>query len=279
MGPRTLLELLRVRNLAMAAVAVAAGALVAGATPAEAVPVALAMASAALVAGAGNSLNDAADADVDRRAHPDRPIPGGDATPRQARVLAGSAFAAGVALGAAVGPASGAVAVAASLLLVAYEADLKDRGLVGNAAVGLLVGALFVYGAVAVAGLRVGAPAATLGLLAALSTLGREVLKDVEDRAADEGRRTLARTLGPGAAARVAAAALVAAVVLSPLPALVDPPLGWAYVPVVVVADLGFLVAALQGLRWPGRAQRTAKASMGVALLGFLAGRAPGVGA
>lgn len=279
MGPRALLDLLRVRNLTMAAVAVAVGALVAGADPGHVTPVALAMASAGLVAGAGNSLNDARDADVDRRAHPDRPIPRGDATPGQARVVAGAGFAAGVGFGALASPAAAAVAAGASLLLVAYEVDLKDRGLVGNAAVSLLVGALFAYGAVAVAGPRIGAPAATLGLLAALSTLGREILKDVEDRAADEGRATLARTLGPGAAARVAAAALVAAVALSPLPLLVEPPLGRAYLPVVVVADLGFLAAAAQGLRSPARAQRTAKASMGIALVGFLAGRAPGVGA
>jgi geranylgeranylglycerol-phosphate geranylgeranyltransferase len=275
MGPRAVLDLVRLPNAAMAAAAVAASAVVAGAGRPDLVHVALAAASAAAIAGAGNSLNDAGDADVDRQAHPERPIPRGDATPRQARILAYGGFGAGILLGAAVGRPTAAVAGSAVVLLMAYERGLKGRGLAGNATVSLLVGALFLYGGVAVG--RLGAPAATLALLAALSTMGREVLKDAEDRDADEGRATLARTGGPRAAAWVGAACLLAAVALSPLPVLVEPPLGRAYAPVVALADLGFVAAAFQGFGSPGRAQRTAKASMGVALLGFLVGRAPGV--
>ena len=50
--------------------------------------------------------------------------------------------------------------------------------------------------------------------------------------------------------------------------------MGWSYLPVVGLADAGFLAAAALGARGAdaGRAQRLAKAGMLVALLAFVAG-------
>lgn len=265
-------QLLRPFNCAMTSVGVLVGAYVqAGAAlpPREA---ALAAVAGFAFAGAGNALNDWLDRDLDKAAHPERPLPSGRALPGDALALQALLFAMAAGAAALISPAAFVFVVAALGLMVAYEARLKAIGLPGNVAIGLLTGAPFVFGALAAGG--VGSAALVLALLAALATLGREIIKDVEDMASDVGRRTLPMRIGAPRAARVAMAALALGIALSPLPALASPPLlGAAYLPVVAVADAGFVTAALRAHREPKRAQQLCKAAMLVALLAFAAGR------
>lgn len=273
MDPRAAWRVLRPANAAMTAAGVAVGAVAAaGVGAADAlVPVAAGALAGFTFAGAGNALNDVLDVDVDRRAHPDRPIASGRLSRREGRLVAALGFAASLAFGAIVGPLGLALVIVALGLMLAYELRLKARGLAGNAAIGLLTGAPFVLGAIAVDAL--GPVAWTLMGLATLATLGREVLKDIEDMHGDAGRRTLPLQVGPETASLVAAAALVLGVVLSPLPVLVPEGLGPVYLGLVAVADAGFVGAAWTGRRDAGRAQRLAKLSMVVALGAFVAGR------
>lgn len=261
----------------MTALAVGVAAFVAGGSEgvaAHGVPIALAAAAAFAFAGAGNAANDVRDVDVDRVAHPGRPIVTGVVSRRSAVALVFSLYAAAAVAGALVGPWALGLVVAGLVLMESYEVALKRRGFAGNLVVGALTGAPFVLG-----GIAVGALPATLWALAglaSLATLGREVLKDVEDADADAtvgGRRTLPMRVGRETAARVGGAALVAAALLSPAPLVLETLLGWAYLPVVGLADAGFLAAAALSSR-AGRAQRLAKASMLLALVAFVAGKA-----
>lgn len=267
------LGLMRPLNCAMTALGVLVGAYVqAGPALGQlAQPAGLAALAGFGFAGAGNALNDWMDRAVDRAAHPERPLPSGRAGASDALRLQAGLFAAAAGLAALVSLAASAFVLAAMALMVGYEMKLKARGFPGNLAIALLAGAPFAFGALATG--AVGPAVLVLALLAALATLGREIIKDVEDMAGDMGRRTLPMRIGRGKALRAAQAALVLGVLLSPLPALVSPPLGLAYVPLVAAADAGLLMAAAKA-REARRAQQLAKLAMLVALLAFAAGRA-----
>jgi len=157
----------------------------------------------------------------------------------------------------------------ALLLMVAYEYNLKVRGLPGNLAIAILTAVPFVFGALTTG--HVGGTVLVLAALATLANLGREIVKDVEDMAGDVGRRTLPMRIGASKARRAAQASVAVGVALSPLPAFVAPPLGLAYLPLVAAADGVLLAGAFQ--REAGKAQRLLKLGMLVALVAFAIGR------
>ena len=266
-------RLMRPGNALVAAAGAYAGALLVGADYLPSPAVLAAMVAAFAFAAAGNIRNDLGDVAVDRVAHPARPLVTGAVDARTARLLAAHFY--GMALVAGWLAASwwGLLLVVLALpVMEGYERWAKARGLPGNLAIGLLAAAPFVLGAMAAGGLAWAALA--VAGLAALATVGREVLKDVEDEAADAGhRRTLPMRIGRTRAARVAAGFLGAAALLSPVPWLLENVLGWAYLPAVGLADACFLAAAVIGHRSPGRAQRLAKAGMVLALVALVAGR------
>ncbi len=231
--------------------------------------IALSMLIVFVFTAAGNTLNDYYDRDVDKVAHPARPIPSGLVSPRAARTMSATLFA--VALGASVFVNIWAVSivVTSAAVMVGYEVFLKAEGLAGNLAIGWLTGALFLFGGAAVESLEL---AWILAALAFLATLGREIVKDVQDIAGDKGvRRTLPLRVGSRRAGAAASVAFVAAVALSPAPYLLDLLSAW-YLPVVLAADAIFIYCALIHFRSPEQGQKAAKLAMLVALVAFLVG-------
>jgi geranylgeranylglycerol-phosphate geranylgeranyltransferase len=284
MEPR--IELLRPLNAVMGGVAVGVGALVAAGMPllrSGALPdVGLAMLVASLYTGAGNALNDYYDRRTDRVNHPDRPIPSGRIRPEHARKFSVAVFAAGMLLALFIGfPRLNwltlGLAALNSLLLAAYEIRLKARGFSGNLTVSWLTASLFLFGgaaAVPSAGATIfPAPVLVLALLAFLASVGREIIKGIEDVAGDRDRRTLPRLVGPATAGRIAGLWTGLAVAFSPLPVY---PLHVfrpeAYLTVVLLADAMFIYSVRVVFRNPGRASRAAKLAMLLALAAFLLG-------
>lgn len=266
-------RMLRIGNLGMTAVAVATGALLAGG-PVASAPVAFAAAAAVLIGAFGNLLNDVRDALLDKVAHPERPIPSGQVRKERAVAMAGLLLTVGLAFAFSAGWRVGVFAVANAALLGLYEWRLKASGLPGNVLVGLLVGSAFLFGGVAAAG---GWPeVAMLWLLAgmaALTNVARELVKDVEDKDADEGhRRTFPLRHGAGAT-RMLAFAFVNLAVLASVAAFVrGPDWPWPWLVGLAAADLLFLVGGCLAWMSDAAAQRTLKAAMALALAAFLAG-------
>src|SRR5881296_3222201 len=90
-----LLRLARPLNCAMAAVGVGIGGIVAVGSQAWgslALPLALAGAAAASFTAGGNALNDLYDRETDRVNHPNRPLPSGAVTLREAQAFTATAF-------------------------------------------------------------------------------------------------------------------------------------------------------------------------------------------
>ena len=270
------LRLARPLNCGMSAVGVGIAAVVAvGWAGVQAIPwtILLAAGAAALFTAGGNALNDYFDRDTDAVNHPDRPIPRGEMSADEALRFAALTFALSLALASLVGLLAVGIVVVNFVVMVAYEKTLKARGAGGNLLIAYLVGSLFVFGGAAAYRGDLAALDRTLvlGLLAALTTAGREVAKDIEDLAGDADRVTLPRRIGVRGAGAIAAAAFGAGVVLSIVPYVLQI-LGTVYLGVVLVADIIFIWSGAYSARNPGRAQRAAKYGMVVALAAFLLG-------
>lgn len=217
----------------------------------------------------GNALNDYIDYEIDKTAHPERPIPSGRMTRRAA-------------LHAALAMLGGSVVVSlftfdlecilivviACVLMVSYEVALKQRGFVGNVTIAVLTGMMFLLGGAVVGD---AADNVIVALMALLVSVGREIAKDIEDMESDEGDRlTLPMRIGPRKAAALACVFFVAGPVLS-----VAPMVWHTYGPLyysVVVADAIFVYCAAVVFSSPHRAQKFAKLAMVVALVAFIAG-------
>ncbi|WP_254537558.1 geranylgeranylglycerol-phosphate geranylgeranyltransferase [Halomarina litorea] len=273
---RGLLELTRPVNAVAAGVLTLIGAYVSGADGGglAAFPLqgAAAVLATVLATGAGNAINDYFDRDIDAINAPDRAIPRGAVSPGGALFFSVVLFAGAVVLALTLPVLALAIAGFNLLALVAYTELFKGLPGVGNLLVAYLGGSTFLFGGAAVEGAL--ATAATLAALAALSTFTREVIKDVEDLAGDreEGLNTLPIAVGERRALAVGTAALVVAVLASPVPYLRES-LGLAYLAVVVPADLLMLGAAAEAFSDPSDAQQHMKYGMFLAAAAFLVGR------
>jgi geranylgeranylglycerol-phosphate geranylgeranyltransferase len=265
------LQLTRPGNCLMSAMGVWLGAAAAIGWIAPPLPRALicAMACSVLLTAGGNTLNDCGDAEIDRINHPHRPIPSGRITKITACVLAVGELAVGLTLGVIASMPCGLLALLAVVLLALYEgAGLKSAGLPGNFIISLLTGLLFIIGGTAVGN---GSGPMSLALLAFLATMGREIVKDIEDIPGDTPRRTWPMRVGIRRARRDAAACFVAAILLSPLPWWLGT-LNSGYMSAVFIADLMFIKVLIVLFGPAQNAARAAKLAMFAVLAAFLIG-------
>lgn len=216
----------------------------------------------------GNALNDYIDHEIDKTAHPERPIPSGRMERRTALhaaivMLGGSVVVSLLTVDA----ACIVIVMVACVLMVSYEMALKQRGFVGNVTIAVLTGMMFLLGGAVVGDVR---DNVIIALMAMLVSVGREISKDIEDMDSDEGRMTLPMRIGVGKAAALACVFFVAGPVLSVLPMVWE-----SYGPLyytVVIADAIFIYCAAAVFRDPHRAQKFAKIAMVVALVSFILG-------
>ena len=273
---RGFFDLTRAANATAAAALTFLGAFVGGGLTDHPVEVTAAVAATWLAVGAGNAINDYFDREIDAVNRPDRPIPRGAVTPRGALVFSGALFAIAVVLVLALPPLAIAIALVNLVALVAYTEVFKGTPGLGNAIVAYLVGSTFLFGGAAVEAVE---PTLVLFLLAALSTLSREIIKDVEDLPGDReaGLNTLPIAVGRTRALWLAAAMLVVAVLASPLPFL-EGIFGAPYLALVLPANAVMLWAAAESFGDPGAGQRRLKYGMFLAVIAFVVGRLAEVG-
>ena len=268
---RGLLELTRPVNAVAAGMLTFIGAFVAGGLDMTNA-VGAAVGATVLATAAGNAMNDYFDREIDAINQPDRPIPRGAVTPRTALGFSGLLFAGAVVFALALPVPAIAIAVVNLLALVAYTELFKGLPGVGNLVVGYLGGSTFLFGAAAVG--RITAAVVVLFALAALSTVAREIVKDVEDVAGDrrEGLNTLPIVIGERPALWLAAGLLAVALLASPLPYLQET-FGWPYLAVVAVADFVMAVAAVESFSDPTAGQEHLSYAMFLAGGAFVVGR------
>lgn len=263
------IELTRPVNAIAAGVLTFIGTFVGG-DPAS-IPAVIAILATIFATGAGNGINDYLDREIDAINVPDRPIPRGAISPRwavsQSAVLMVSAVLLALTL-----PIEAIIIALINLLaLVTYTSLFKGLPGVGNAVVAFLVGSTFLFGGAAVAGIE---ETVVLFALAALATLGREIIKDVEDIAGDteEGLNTLPIAIGQKRSLVVAAGCLGLASLASPLPYVMGI-FGLVYLGIVILAIAVMMGGVVHSFSNPGGGQRLVKVGMFLGVLAFVAGR------
>ena len=228
----------------------------------------LAFASAFVITGAGNTINDYYDREADKKNAPKRPIPSKAISAKGAFYVAMILFAAGISMSLFINPQCIALASFNSVLLLFYGRNLKSSVFAGNVAVSYLTASTFVYGALVLQN-----PATTmlLALLAFLANVGREIIGDVEDIAGDKKAKikTFATKHGAKKSWLYGRLYILAAVLLSPVPYLYDM-LGLSYLFVVVIADAVFIASIVTNNARLN--QKLTKIAIFIGLVAFLAG-------
>ncbi len=261
----------------MGAIAVIIGGFVASLQPGLVPNVVMASFAAAFITGAGNIVNDIYDIKIDKINAPKRPLPSGEITKKEAIFLSFALFLSGLIISYYINLLCFILAFFNSLILIFYARNLKGTPLVGNISIGYLVGSTFLFGGFAV-GVGEGIEAVSfLFLLAAFSTMGREVSKDIEDLLGDRDKvSTVATKYGIDISVNFSLIFTLIAVVLSPIPYFIGL-FGVGYLGLVIVADLIFLsssyrLAKEKNISEASRFQKNSKLAMLIALLAFIFG-------
>jgi len=226
---------------------------------------------------AANAVNDYYDRNIDAVNEPSRPIPSGVIQPKEALSYVFILSATGFFTAFLTNVQSLTIASVAWFLSMYYAMMGKRTGVFGNLIVSVCVALPFIYGGFAVeSGLSL-----ILVLFAAMaffSTIGREITKGIVDVEGDklQSVKTVVVLYGSRTAAVTAAFFYIIAVVLSLFPWVLGKVSVW-YLPLVILADVGFISSSILLLRNYSRGNaRTIKrmilACMVTGLLAFIAG-------
>lgn len=272
---KSYVQLSRPLNVIITLMSIPVACWIAGGTRKEFLSIVLAAISGALVTAGANAINDFFDIEIDRINRPERPLPRGDLSQHDARLLwvITSVIAVGlncfITLGALI------IVIFAVVLLYFYSARLKGTILAGNLVVGLMTGMAFIYGGAVVSHIvRAVIPA----LFAFLVNLARELVKDIEDLEGDRAMhaKTLPVTYGVKPALMIATGSLIVLIGCTLVVAFFSV-YKLVFLYIVLVADILMLETIV--LMWrntgPIRLKRVSsllKLCMGIGLLSIIAG-------
>ncbi|MDI3475340.1 MAG: geranylgeranylglycerol-phosphate geranylgeranyltransferase [Thermococcaceae archaeon] len=272
MNLRAYLEITRPHNCLLAGVVGLLGAVVAsGALPPLETGV-LTFLVVVLGCSAGNTINDYFDYEVDKINRPERPLPRGAMSRREALWYSLVLFALGLLFAALISKEAFIFALIAYVAMFLYAWKLKPMPFLGNLTVAALTGATPLYGAVAVG--RIGL-AGYLAICAFLVNVSREIIKDIEDVEGDvaRGSKTLPIIWGKKKAAYLGAFFAVLTVIASFLPVRAGVGAGYySIIPVdLIILYSAFLILRDQGRESAAKSQRLLKLSVFLAVMVFLA--------
>jgi len=218
--------------------------------------------------GASMAINDYYDRNIDAINEPNRPIPKGTISPKQALLYAFFLTAIGFVAAFLTNISSLIIAILSWIVFAAYATKGKQTGLLGNFLVSICVAVPFIYGSFVV-GKGFETAIMLFAGMAFLSNTGREIAKGIVDVEGDKSQniRTIAVRYGERTAAAVASIFFILAVVLSPFPLLLNLVSQW-FLPPVAVTDIGLIVSSILLIRDYSR--KNAKKIKNLVLIWFL---------
>ena len=266
------LEMIRPINILMTGIGVAVGYFLASRGFPITDNLGLVILSAMVIASAGMIINDYFDRFIDARIKPERPIPSGRVKSWQALILSLVLFGIGVYIASKINGLCFFIAIFSSILLMLYSWMLARIPLIGNSIVALNTGLTFVFGEAAATGNGFSLNISILFTLAFLSTLAREIYKDIEDVEGDKiSRKTLPMVVGRVPSQVIASAAIILSIVASPVPFLMGT-LNTKYLIGVAIANALFAYIAFASILKGKVYSKELKIAQLIALLAFLAG-------
>jgi geranylgeranylglycerol-phosphate geranylgeranyltransferase len=202
-----------------------------------------------MLTGASMVINDYYDRTIDTINEPKRPIPSGLIKSKEALVFASILTIVGFAAAYLTSTFCLVIAIIAWIVSVTYTTIGKRSGLPGNFLVSICVAIPFIYGSYTVGAVLV-SNVLIFALMVFLSITGREITKGIVDIKGDEEQnvKTLAVRYGEKTAAITAAFFYISAVLLSPIPWLLNFVSFW-FIPFVVITDLGLVVSSFMLVR------------------------------
>jgi geranylgeranylglycerol-phosphate geranylgeranyltransferase len=220
--------------------------------------------------GASMTINDYYDREIDAINEPKRPIPSGLIKPREALALAAALTTIGFVAAYLTNIFCFVTAIFAWIIFVTYTTVGKRAGLPGNFLVSICVSIPFVYGSYAIVD-AIKLNVLIFASMAFLSNTGREITKGIVDVQGDRTRnvRTLAVRYGQRTAAVAAALFYLSAILLSPIPRVLNLVSLW-FVPLVALTDLGLAASSFMLLHDFSR--ENARKVKNVVLLCFIVG-------
>ncbi len=231
---------------------------------------------AALICGAGNALNDILDIESDRINHPERPLPTGIVSIRQATFIAILCACGGVTISLFLTLPLQGVTLLVLALLLWYNLGVKRTPLYGNLLIAFLGALTVVSGGIASGDNIMLLPGSGFpAFMAFLLHFAREIIKDVQDLQGDQasGGRTYPIRTGVEPALRLVAALVISIVVASSVPLYFSWYGPWYTVLVIAGVDLP-LIAALLRLKQnfsPRSVSETSRALKFAMVMGLIA--------
>lgn len=245
------LEILRPGNAAMAAIAVVLMIFVGHNYD---IPLLFGALLVFLITGAGNAINDVFDYKIDAINKPNRPIPSGRISLKNAKSYAISLFLISIFISFfisylvnSVFPA--VIVVCAAILMYIYASHLKAMPLIGNICVACLTGFCFVFSGTIIACdtgyWTIFLISIYLGLFATFMTLAREIIKDMEDIEGDkaDGARTFPIICGKKIPSIVSIILIVVTTLMCPI-LYIYHIFNFAYMIIMIVPIIIFLYSA-----------------------------------
>lgn len=263
-APSAIAKLVRWPNAIIAGMGVAMGAWWSGGRLDDWHVISAVVAALALSAFS-NAANDVHDIEIDRVAHPQRPLPRGLVSVRAASLVALVAALVSLVAATLARPVVGLLTIAVLAAMFFYSGAFKRYGLPGNLLVAVLASLPFLYGGWAAGTPR---PALALVALAVPLHLAREIAKDLDDVGGDAGARSTLPVAHGATVARVALVLSLLAFCAMLLPWVMRRPLfALLIAPALLLAGLGAR-RAIRGL--PGGPARF-KAAMLLAMASLVA--------
>lgn len=183
------------------------------------------------IGAASFALNDYFDLEVDRINRPSRPLVRGLINPKSALISSIILYFLGILSSILVSLPCMLIALIYAILSAAYDAKLKEKGLIGNIIVAAGMAIPFIYGGFAV---TENPPFLIyiFALIVFLVGLGREILKGIVDVEGDKlrGVKSIPLIYGEKIAAKIAANLILSSIILSLTPILLK---GW--IPLYIV--------------------------------------------
>ena len=218
---------------------------------------------------ASMTINDYYDRQIDAINEPNRPIPKGDVSPKEALIFAAALTTTGLIAALKTNIPSLILAVTALIISITYITKGKRTGFPGNLLVSATVVIPFIYGGLIVG--KIETSTLLFVAIAFLSNTGREITKGIVDIEGDKTHniKTIAVTYGKQTAAATAAIFTLLAVCLSPLPWLWGLVSDW-FIPPVLITDIGMITSSFLLLR--NYSRKNAKRTKNLSLIWFTTG-------
>ncbi|UXD21612.1 digeranylgeranylglyceryl phosphate synthase [Ignicoccus pacificus DSM 13166] len=246
------LELVRAHNLLATALGVIAGSMLV--VKPLLVPALIAIITAVMIAAAGYAINDYFDIEIDKINKPERPIPSGRISPREALLLSYPLFFLAPLIALIVGIFTALFAAINSVLMYFYSRSLKRMGLIGNLVVAFSTAATLFYGALAqvewIKEWKVLALIMPVVLMTFFLGLAREIVKGVEDYYGDKANnvRTLAVVWGPHKALKTALILTIVSIIMAII-SFFTTPLSYLFLALTVSAGIASVISIAKAMK------------------------------